>query len=72
MLELYILESCPYCKKVIEHFNNNDIKYVVHDVSKPEEYEKLMKLGGKSQVPFMYDTNNNYGLYESDEIITYR
>lgn len=72
MLDLYILQTCPYCKKVIEHFDNKGIEYTIHDVSNQNEFDKLMSLGGKAQVPYLYDTDNKKGLYESDEIISYR
>lgn len=71
MLELYVLETCPYSRKVMEYFSDNDIEYVKHVITEPEAHKKLLELGGKDQVPFLYDTNNDKGLYESDEIIEY-
>ena len=53
MIELYLLDSCPYCKKVIEFMEQNNIEYLKHDVSEPENYAALQALGGKSQVPFL-------------------
>lgn len=71
MLDLYIHETCPYCKKVMEFLKENDIKFNKHDVSEPENYEALQELGGKSQVPFMIDEENGVKMYESDDIIEY-
>ena len=71
MLDLYILETCPYSKKVMEFLKENDIKFNKHDVSEPENYESLQYLGGKSQVPFMIDEENGVKMYESDDIIEY-
>ena len=31
----------------------------------------LLKLGGKAQVPFLDDFENNISMYESDDIIEY-
>ena len=53
------------------HLKENDIKFNKHDVSEPENYEALQELGGKSQVPFLIDEDNDVKMYESDEIIEY-
>lgn len=71
MLELYILETCPYCKKVMVYLEENDIKYNKHDVSKGNNLDKLIELGGEGQVPFLVDTDKNEHMYESDDIIEY-
>ena len=71
MFDLYILKTCPYCKKVIEFMDENNIKYSLKDVANSDKYNELIKIGGKSQVPFLVDNNNNVKLYESDEIIDY-
>jgi len=71
MYNLYVLDSCPYCKKVLEYFDENDIAYNKFDVSKEEYYDELIKLGGKSQVPFLVDKGTDVKLYESDDIIHY-
>lgn len=71
MLDLYILETCPYCKKVMAFMKDNDIKFNKHDVSEPESYVTLQELGGKSQVPFLIDEDNDIKMYESDDIIEY-
>lgn len=71
MPELFILESCPYCKKVMEFLDENSISYKKLDVSEPENYDNLQKIGGKSQVPFLYDKEKDVKMYESDDIIEY-
>ena len=71
MIELYYSQTCPYCQKVINYFDSNRIKYELKDINNAENYEKLMKYGKISQVPFMIDTDNNIMLYESDKIIEY-
>lgn len=71
MFDLYILKTCPYCKKVIEFMDENNIKYSLKDVADSDKYNELIKIGGKSQVPFLVDNNSNVKLYESDEIIDY-
>ena len=37
----------------------------------PEKVKKLIEIGGKSQVPFLVDTDKNIKMYESDAIIEY-
>ena len=71
MFDLYILETCPYCSKVMNYFDENSIKYNKKNIGDKENREQLIKLGGYEQVPFLYDTEKNKGLYESDDIIKY-
>ena len=71
MLELYYSDSCPYCKKVINYFNENNINFDAKNISNKENYNKVIRLGQKAQVPFLVDTDNNKMMYESDYIIEY-
>lgn len=71
MFDLYISEYCPYCKKVMKYLEENDIVFNKIDVSNPESFEKLVSLGGKDQVPFLNDVDNEVRMYESDDIIKY-
>lgn len=71
MLELYVSEYCPYCRKVMKFFEENDIDFTQKDVSDSENFDKLVALGGKDQVPFLHDSENDVMMYESDDIINY-
>ncbi len=71
MFDLYISETCPYCRKVIDFFEENNIKYNKKNVIEPENLNMLLKLGGKAQVPFLDDLEKNISMYESDDIIQY-
>ena len=75
MLELFILETCPYCKKVLEFLDKEGLKdginYHKIDISNKESEETLIRLGGKRQVPFLVDKDRNVQMYESDDIIEY-
>lgn len=71
MFDLYISETCPYCRKVIDFLEENNIKYNKKNVIESENLNMLLKLGGKAQVPFLDDFENNISMYESDDIIEY-
>ena len=69
MIELYISNTCPYCRKVMDFFNENNIIYTAKEVSEPDNLNKLLEIGGMNQVPFMIDGEKS--MYESDDIINY-
>ncbi len=71
MFDLYILETCPYCRKVMDYFEKNGITYNKKNISDKVNREQLIKLGGYEQVPFLFDSENNKSMYESDDIIKY-
>ena len=71
MPDLYILETCPYCQKVMAFLGENNVEYNKFDISEKQNLEKLLELGGHEQVPFLYDKQNNIKMYESDDIIAY-
>ncbi len=71
MIELYIMEHCPYCRKVMNYFDENHIAYTKLDIGEDENLQKLLELGGHRQVPFLHDTDKDVKMYESDDIINY-
>ena len=71
MLELFILESCPYCKKVMDFMEENKVKYRKIDIKDKASEDSLIQLGGKRQVPVLVDTDRNIQMYESADIIEY-
>lgn len=71
MFDLYILESCPYCKKVMSFLDEHKIKYNKIGIENKENEDVLIKLGGKRQVPFLVDKERNIQMYESSDIIEY-
>ena len=72
MLKLYAFPSCPYCAKVRNAFKEMDIEFEEIDARPGTEANaKLIELGGKSQVPFLVDEDNDTTMYESDDIIAY-
>ena len=71
MFDLFVLDTCPYCIKVMSFLDSNNIKYNKIDISNKASEEALIKIGGKRQVPFLVDTDRNIQMYESDDIIEY-
>lgn len=71
MLDLFILNTCPYCKKVMDFMAENNINYNKFDTADNDNALRLLHLGGKDQVPFLYNTETGEKLYESYDIIEY-
>jgi len=71
MLELYILNGCPYCRKVMKYLDEHKIEYQTFDISDRENLEALKRLGGIEQVPFLVDKIKKIELYESNDILEY-
>lgn len=71
MIELFMLEYCGYCRKVINFMEEHDIPYKKIDISDKTNEESLIRIGGKRQVPFIIDRDNDVEMYESDDIIEY-
>ena len=71
MIELFMLDYCGYCKKVIDFLEEHKIPYKQIDISEKPNEEALVRIGGKRQVPFIIDKENNIEMYESSDIIEY-
>ena len=71
MLDLFVEENCPYCKKVIDYFKENNIPFHKFDIRNKDNVLRLLSIGGKDQVPFLYNEATNDKLYESEDIIEY-
>ncbi|QSH39481.1 glutathione S-transferase N-terminal domain-containing protein [Candidatus Kaiserbacteria bacterium] len=71
-MKLYYRPTCPYCIKVVLFARENDIAIDLRDISTNEaDYNELLSLGGKQQVPFLVDEKAGVSMYESDDIIAY-
>ncbi len=71
MIRLFMLNTCGYCRRVIEYLDENNIPYEKIDISEKENEEALVRIGGKRQVPFIIDTDKNIEMYESNDILEY-
>ncbi len=68
--ELYIMPTCPYCKKVLSLIAEKGIELPLRDITQdPAARERLVDVGGKAQVPCLFI--DGAPMYESDDIIAY-
>jgi glutathione S-transferase len=72
MLELYVLEDCPFCQKVRRKMNELGIDFIYRS-HLPQKMEESwgFKIGGKTMVPLLVDQSKNVVMYESDDIVAY-
>ena len=69
-LVLYIMPTCPYCRKVLLYMEQHDIVLNQRDITaESAARQTLLEVGGKVQVPCLFIDGTP--LYESDDIITY-
>lgn len=71
MINLYYLTTCPYCKRVIDFLEEKNIEYKLLDINEEKNFNNLLKIGKKRQVPFIVDNNTGIVMYESNDIIKY-
>lgn len=68
--KLFVGTICPYCKKVENFMNENNIEIEIVNIEKDREaMNELIEKGGKRQVPCLY--HDGEYLYESDDIIKF-
>ena len=72
-LELYELEGCPYCEKVIETLDELDLEYESHMVPRSHsERTEVEAVSGQTGVPVLVDEEHGVeGMPESDDIVEY-
>lgn len=70
-LTLYIMNTCPFCRKVLKFIEENKIEGIeIKDIIGNEQNEKeLIEKGGKKQAPMLMIGEKP--MYESDDIIEY-
>ena len=68
--ELYVLDGCPWCGKVLDYMSEHGIELPVTSISgNPEARATLEREGGKVQCPCLFIDGKP--LYESGDIIDY-
>jgi glutathione S-transferase len=73
MLELYEGEYCPFCRYVRETLTDLDLDAKIYPIPKKATrfVKRLIRLGGKPKVPFLFDPNTGEKMYESEKIAAY-
>ena len=72
MLNLYYKPSCYYSARVFAANEKIGAELVLRDVSAdPATKAALLEKGGKTQTPFLEDTDRGVSMYESLFIIAY-
>ena len=72
-LELYELDGCPYCAKVIRKLDELGLDYDSHMVPRShDERTEVQEVSGQTGVPVLVDTEHGVeGMPESDDIVEY-
>ncbi len=68
-LTLYYRPTCPFCLKVLYFAKQNKISLALKNISDESLRQKLIKIGGKGQVPCLLIDGKP--MYESEDIIHY-
>lgn len=73
MLQLYDIESCPYCRLVREALTELNLDVEIYPCPKGGERfrPEVEQRGGKAQFPYLVDPNTETEMYESLDIIAY-
>jgi glutathione S-transferase len=72
-LELYELEGCPYCAKVINKLDELGLDYESHMVERDhDKRDEVQEVSGQTGVPVLVDPEHGVeGMPESDDIVEY-
>jgi glutathione S-transferase len=72
-LELYELEGCPYCAKVIKKLDELGLDYESHMVERDhDKRDEVEAVSGQTGVPVLVDKDNGIdAMPESDDIVEY-
>ncbi len=71
-LELWSMESSPYCRLARETLCELELPYVLHNVAKGSAHrESFVARSGKMMVPYLVDDNTGKAMFESADIVKY-
>ena len=68
---LFVKDGCPYCAKVMEAAEGMGVIFDFKNKNNTSDFEELIRRGGKSQFPYLVDTEKGVEMYERNEIIEY-
>ncbi|KXJ97846.1 MAG: glutaredoxin 2 [Parcubacteria bacterium OLB19] len=71
MLTLYYKPTCAFCRRVIAVIDRLELEVEMKNVVEADLKAEMEELGGRSQTPFLVDTDKDIKMYESDDIVNY-
>lgn len=71
MLTLYVKTGCPYCAKAIAAVDELELDVEYKNKADEGIIDELVTRGGKSQYPYLVDSERDVEMYESDDIVEY-
>lgn len=72
MLTLYTKASCPFSTRVFAVIDRLGLEVEKKDITEDAAYaDELIARGGKQQVPYLIDAEENVEMYESDDIVAH-
>lgn len=71
-LRLYALEGCPYCERVHELLEANDVSYETRwTEALHSERDEVKRVSGQRAVPVLVDETRGVTMAESENIVRY-
>jgi len=71
-LTLYQLEGCPYCERVVDELEENDLDFEsVWVEGLHSKRDEIKRISGQRAVPVLVDDERGLTMAESDRIIEY-
>lgn len=71
MLTLYVKDGCPFSAQVLSVLDELELACERKNIADDGVRGELLEVGGKLQVPFLYDQEKKKGIYEARDISTY-
>lgn len=71
MLTLYVKTGCPFCAKVLRKVDELGLEVEKKNIADDAVAAELIERGGKRQVPYLVDGEQNVEIYESNSIVAY-
>ncbi len=74
MLQLFFDRTCPFCQRVLQFIESKGIPYEAKEMSlrsESPERDELIRLSGRTQVPYLVDPEHDVKMPESADIMRY-
>jgi len=68
---MYVKTGCPYCARAIAVADELDLTIEYKNKRDAGVLDELIARGGKSQYPYLVDSDRAVEMYESKDIIAY-